>query len=338
MPRAAWSAIAARFDMIPFVPAIRAFVKRPQTARPPRLLSCLLKIRNDMNQTNDSQFEGAPAPQFDDLRLENELLKLKMRAELGAQFGTFTNGPQLDPVLERQFLERVIEFERLHDELQPVPIREYLGNPEFRPAAALDVDELNSEWKRLTDLYRDKEFGVDFLADYPLSVMYDFMAGELLDQEVEPMPGWCFIYEEFHPNHDYDIRERAADFMDELFKGTFCQDTLCDGLAAPDGSPCDLPEAQRLLDRFHDTLGPIEAPEFEILGLRYDAETLPGGNSPAVPGTGLAEGVVRYSIRTQQGMGDRLSGPYSLQLECRFGWWSVRAFEVHGFSWVTDAL
>ena len=62
------------------------------------------------------------APLSDDpeenLRMENELLRLKMQAELGGN--SFTS-PGLNPQIENEFLKNVVDFDNSHANSQPVP-------------------------------------------------------------------------------------------------------------------------------------------------------------------------------------------------------------------------
>jgi hypothetical protein len=288
-----------------------------------------------MNQNNNNpQFDEPNRPSFDDLKLENELLKLKMQAELGAIFGSFSDGPDMPPEIEREFLEQVLAFERMHADLKPVLVREHLGYPEFKSAVELDLAGLEAEWERVQSLYQAKELGVDFLAEYPVATKYDFMAVELLNEMVEPIPGRRFIYEEFHPNHDRDQRRRTQDFMDEFFGGIFDADTMSAEILTDDGRTIRLPEAQALLDRFHDLFASIESWRYVIVetSAQTDAE-LPSPACSETPRLGFTEGLLQYTVRAEQGERRTIEGPFKLYMECSFGWWSVMHFLLSGFSW-----
>ena len=67
---------------------------------------------NDQNQQHEA--EG-----FDDLRLENELMKLKMQAESGASFHSFQD---MSPELETIFLQQIIAFDEAMKSAKMVPI------------------------------------------------------------------------------------------------------------------------------------------------------------------------------------------------------------------------
>lgn len=264
------------------------------------------------------------------LRLENELLKLKMQAELGAEFGTVPGMETLPPELEREFLEQIIAFHQRRGENPPVLLREYFGNPVFRPATELSAQELEDEWQRLGKLYEDKGLGVDFLTEYPLSLRYDFMAGELMDKEVAPLPGWRFIYEEFHPNHDYDLRRRTEEFMNGFFKGELNGFFMSRQVITDDDRQIPLDEAQQLLERFHSLFADIKDWHYEVqnTSAQSDEEVAEG-----VPRPGFTEGAVQYTAIRRDGTEQVITGPFKLYMECVYNWWQVTHFYVHGFSW-----
>jgi hypothetical protein len=60
------------------------------------------------------------------------------------------------------------------------------------------------------------------LAEYSDEIKYKFISEELIHEEAQMMnmPGMImhFIYEEFHPNKDFDIRNRIKHFLFTLFE------------------------------------------------------------------------------------------------------------------------
>ncbi len=263
------------------------------------------------------------------LRLENELLKLQMQAELGGDFHTMP-GVDLPPELEGEFLNYIRDFHRLEAENPPVPLWEYLGNPDFRPAAELSPEELEREWERLNSLYDAKGVGVDFLADYPLAVRYDFMAGELLLHEIAPFPGWRFIYEEFYPNHDYDQRGRTEEFMNGFFKGELHEHFMAPHVINGDKKPISLAETQELVSRFIGLFSGIKSYDYTIEGTsaQSDEDIPEDGNR-----LGFSEGTVRYVVEYQDGTETEITSPFKLYMENSYGWWQVVHFYLHGFAW-----
>ncbi len=277
--------------------------------------------------------DGPGGDRFDDIKLENELLKLKMQAELGAQFGSFGENADLPPAIERQFLEQVMAFEKRYAEAKPMLVGEYLGNPVFRASSELSAEELEVEWRRLQAIYDEKGLGVDFAAEYPVAVRYDFMASELLREEAMPFPGWNFIYEEFHPNHDHDQRWLTEKFMGEFFAGQLSDFTMSRKTVTPTSRVFELAEVQALLDRFHGLFERIERSEYAIIGTSAQTDAELPTDTPHPPRLGFTEGMLKYTAVLQDGSRSTIEGPFKLYMECIYNCWSVMGFEMHGFSW-----
>lgn len=66
------------------------------------------------------------------------------------------------------------------------------------------------------------EIVLDCLSDYDDEVIYKFVTEELFEEMVDDfrIDGMrtCFIYEEFHPNYDYDLRNHSNKFLDRIIK------------------------------------------------------------------------------------------------------------------------
>jgi hypothetical protein len=269
----------------------------------------------------------------EELRLENDLLKLKMQAEFGARFGTFT-GEALPPEIEKQFLEQVMAFHKNLEAHPPILLREYLGNPVFQLSSELSEPDLEREWDRINALYHEKQLRVDFLAEYPLALRYDFLAGELMEEEIDPPmmkdQYLCFIYEEAHPNHDYDQRERTRDFMEGFFTGTFHEHDISPELITDSNTTVSMEGAQELLDRFHGMFDSIKNWDYRIKETSAQSDEEMGERMPRL---GFTEGLVRYTAVSHDGTEQEIVGPFKLYMECVWGWWRVMHFYMHGFTW-----
>jgi hypothetical protein len=284
------------------------------------------------------QEEAFDGTEEEKLHLENELLELRLRAELGARFAA--NGEPLPPEIEQRFLEQVIAFHQHHAESQLLALRIHLGNPYFKPSSALPPDELPAAWKQLSLLLEAKGIRVDFLKELPLAVKYDFITQELFDYETE-LPGTggqavCFIYEVFHQDHDYDIRKRSGEFMEGFFAGRFPEKAgwyLADELVTECGDAIPRGLLQSLLERFHGLFSAIRSYSYHIDSVSMRSTEGPAGK--AEPSIALSEGIVRYNVLLSDGQQYELSGPFKLHLQCVYDWWEICYFQVHGFSWRT---
>ena len=157
------------------------------------------------------------------VRLENEILKLKMQAERNALFGG--NMEELDPEVEAEFLKNVQSFEDSFAKAKQVSIYEYIGKPVYKAVDDLKPEEVKGELKRIMEILHSKNIILEVQGQYELSVIYKFITEELFQEQIRDIqfPGYIhsFIYEEFHPNHTIDIGRTAQDFLNHWFEKKF---------------------------------------------------------------------------------------------------------------------
>jgi hypothetical protein len=148
------------------------------------------------------------------LRLENEIKKLNLEME-GAVFGYMSDDMPLD--LEKQFLDNIMSFETQSKNATYMPLYKFLGEPFYLPFDVLPDEHVEREFERLNDLLQTHGVDLDFLCDYPLETKYRFVTEEFMNLEISDMriPGMInsFIYEEFHPNHEHDLRNDTESFF-----------------------------------------------------------------------------------------------------------------------------
>src|SRR5690606_31104881 len=101
--------------------------------------------KND-NLPEEEKFSDDPE---ENLRMQNEFLKLKMMAESGAFFGGEGNLP---PDIENQFLNNILEFEKQQTASDEKKIKDILENPAFKDENELDDITFQQAYKQLTDL------------------------------------------------------------------------------------------------------------------------------------------------------------------------------------------
>jgi hypothetical protein len=153
----------------------------------------------------------------DFLKQENELTRLKLQAEFGFKMDSEND---LNPAIENIWLKQILDFERSMVSNKKITIREKLGNPTFKPFAEIPEKDISNELQIVMEHLHKKNIVVDSVAGADDTQMYRFITEELLDQETDSnVPAnmlVCFIYEEFHQNHDYDIRERSKELINAL--------------------------------------------------------------------------------------------------------------------------
>jgi hypothetical protein len=170
---------------------------------------CSIKLIPDDNKLSRSE----------NLHMENQLMKIQIEDILGGKI-MGNNNNQIPAEIENLFLKNIIEFEKNVKTSNLVTINEILGKPKLKPAATLSEKQLKEELKKTIHLLHKNFIHVDFLGDYSDMVKYKFLSEELLTKETQQLniPGMIthFIYEEFHPNHELDFKEKINEFIHNL--------------------------------------------------------------------------------------------------------------------------
>ena len=204
----------------------------------------------------------------ENLKLENDFLKMKLMLEQGAQFGGIESAGECPAEIENQFLRNIIEFEKQFAVQKKIKVFERIGKPvHFRPVNDIAADEIDDAWKELAEYLC--RFSIDLTVCSPnISVkeLYRFTVEELFQYEMDDMniPGMmhCFTYDEFHPDHEYENTRVALDkCMRQIFsKKKFeemCHFKSTD-LRLNDRFPLTEDEFKILVNRFHEAYEDIE--------------------------------------------------------------------------------
>lgn len=154
---------------------------------------------------------------LDRLRKENEEKKKGITEKYGACFSDMSTSPDLPPELESLFLNNIMAFEDAYSSSNRIPLYDFLEKPSYRKVEDLPDEELTEELNRLTGLLNRHQIALDTICDVAERELYRFITEELFLEEIDdmriPEMNTRFIYEEFHPNHEYDIRKHTNDFI-----------------------------------------------------------------------------------------------------------------------------
>ena len=156
-------------------------------------------------------------------KIQKALNQAKKR-ELEEKYGAlFSEGDSQAPAeIESQWLDSIAEFERQFKDARRVTVREFLGNPGFTPPEEIPRERLETELDRAMELLSLHNISVDSVAGVSDEDMYRFVTTELMSEEIDEIKiegmMHCFIYEEFHPNDEYDAKRCAEDFLRDLFE------------------------------------------------------------------------------------------------------------------------
>mgnify|MGYP006170739281 CR=1 FL=1 len=123
-----------------------------------------------MQNDNSDDFLGASDEEK--LRMENELLKLKMQAELGEQFHQENDIPA---DMENMFLKNMLAFHQSIENTVTIKVFEKLGKPAIKKAADLNDEQLTEALKDLEALLAANQMEVDYLSTYDDRTKYIFL-------------------------------------------------------------------------------------------------------------------------------------------------------------------
>lgn len=280
-------------------------------------------MNNDVN--DEEKFSEDPEEQ---LKIENDILKLKLQAELGADF---KGEEELSPDVENLFLKNVLEFEHQFANASSKTVFEILGSPLVEKEADLTDAQVEEALGFLEELMEQKGIAVDYSAEYGSRIKYKFVTEELFYKESGfiDIPGMTthFIYEEFHPNHILDITNKALHFFSNWEERSFDEYSfdLAAELILEDGTI--MPKAAVLQKihwmfeayiRFENAAFSIENSSFEL--------------NEEGTGLGFAEGEVAYDAVLENGEIQTFKGPFKLYMQYD-GRWEMFFFHWPGFNW-----
>jgi hypothetical protein len=153
----------------------------------------------------------------DELKFQNEFLKLKLKLEHNMEQSDTSS---LSPEIENLWLSNIYNFEQQYKNAKRVKVYDALGCPAFKKVEELSEANIQESLHNLLSLMENKGVVLDCCCTYDDTTIYRFITEELFDHEMDEifMDGMVchFIYEEFHPNHDYDLRAYTIEFFENL--------------------------------------------------------------------------------------------------------------------------
>jgi len=273
-----------------------------------------------------------PMDEEENLRTENEFLKMKLMLEHGGQFGELEEDGNADipPEIENQFLNSVLAFEKQFSQHKLVKVYDKIGRPKhFKPVAEIADNEIGEAWDQLNDYLNDYGIGVSVCSpSISIRELYRFVTEELFEHETDDivLPGWTtnFIYDEFHPDFIYDNSKLVEQ---DLFNDIFRKDDLFyqvdysrEGFVFNDVHFTDFKLYSERINRFKSIFDEIEVTEFRI------DDCVVEGSNCCVRGT--------YKAAASIGVKETLfSGPFVVKLVVgELGYWELKDIQISGFN------
>ena len=287
-------------------------------------------MNNQNELPEEEKFSDDPE---ENLRMQNDFLKMKMMAESGAFFG---GEGGLPPEIENQFLKNIMEFEQRHVDSKAITIFNLLGEPVFDDEKSLDELKFETEYSRLELLLQDHGIKVEFSRERNDRFKYDFITKELFDHATTFMPvkgmTTYFLYEEFHPDHELDIKNLTSQFLNDYFEKRLDEETSYIGnhFMEPDGNVLSKEELMKQFCAAYDVFRKIENTSFTIENINFELneETVDGQQ-----GMGFSEGEIKYDIIFTGGERKKIFGPFKIYFSLRWDCWEICFFYLAGFNY-----
>lgn len=169
-------------------------------------------------EENENPDDGMPKLS---LEQENVFKRLKLELESGAALPDFKQA-NMPPEIEGMFLDTIFNFHNAYKNAKQISIYERIGAPDFKLAALLTDDQVELELDLLLALLAENGIGFETLFDYDARLIYQFVTTELFTFKVEDIRlenmMMHFVYEEFYPNDQEDIKRYCEEFWDAFLK------------------------------------------------------------------------------------------------------------------------
>lgn len=264
----------------------------------------------------------------DELKAENNLLKLKLGLEHGMKMDE-TNSSMLSPDVENQWLKSVYAFEQQFKHAKKVKVFDRIGRPAFKRLDTLTPTEVHAELSRLHVLMENHGLQLDVICKYDDAVIYRFITEELFEKEMDDMyvPGmtWHFIYEEFYPNHDYDLRRHANDFVRAIFKRSWNEEFDDIAFASNvlfSGVEYDRRRISSIIKVFQEAHESRRVKKFRIRDITIETEVTKA----------TVHADILWSGKMKHGENVRYKGGCRFDFVRAYDYWAIHEFYIPGFT------
>lgn len=184
----------------------------------------------------------------------------------------------IPPDVENQFLKQIMQFHKQQNSSESVSVYEYIGQPAYTPEKELTDKALKKELNRIRKLMTKKKVILDVLAPTPDREIYRFITEELFKHHMEniKVKGWVnqFIYEEFHPNTEFDIKQLLHQLLVSLFdaQAGFYEELFSEEMKDRLGLSTDAQELQERVESFHSRYYDVALITYEFIEFAVEAD------------------------------------------------------------------
>ncbi len=262
------------------------------------------------------------------LEQENSFLKMKLMAEQGATFSE-NDDSKLSPEIENKWLNYIHNYENIYKNAKKVSVFEFIGKPDFRPAGQLNDSEISKALDLLVETMSSHGVNLDCICEYDDRTIYEFVTEELFKHEVEDlrMEGMTtnFIYEEFYPNHEYDLNRHTEDFFNALLTREWSEyDTnfLCNEVISSNGKEIKASEFAKHIKLFQNNWEKFTDFEQKVNEIQFDVEE----------GKASVNAWVSYRVVSSNSQKTNYQGNSLIHFELVYDYWCIKKVVVPGFN------
>lgn len=270
---------------------------------------------------------------LENIRIENELMKIKLKAQYGDAFEMESN-EDLSPEAQHKFLKNIVAFGETYDKSDFITVYERIGKPVFATADTLDYSAIEEATVQLLALLNKYCITIDFgETPFDSETKYRFITEELFGEEVDENPAdgtiTDFVYEEFHPNHESAIMECAHQFLLAWFTRDFPEHNvlLSSDCVTTEGIQMSGKEMLDKINLFADAFKNFANDGYNIDKVSFELQP------ETERGMGFAEGMLKYDAEIDNNEIIHFEGAYKLYFQMEEDQWSVFYFVIPGFKW-----
>lgn len=295
----------------------------------------MLTFNKTAAMENEEEFpEKFSDDEQEQLRIENEILRLKLKAELGGEIEGMEGTEGLPPEIENLFLKNILSFEHQYEQVPATSIYQILQEPHFIPVDDLSDDALITAYENIIQLLEKNHIAVDFRGDYPIREKYRFITQDLFKHETKlvHIDGMTthYSYEEFYPNHSLSIEDQANEFIAHWFNMNFDESSweLSDEFLT---DTQQIVTKATVLQKFNNIFAAyqkFENADFKITNINFEIDE----NNPAV-GLGFAEGSVQFTAILENNEAIHVASVFKLYMQLENSDWRIFFFYWPGFRW-----
>lgn len=262
-----------------------------------------------------------------DIREENEFKKIKLALEHGLDLSSSHTDADLPPEVEGEFLDHIQQWEEQFAQRKTISVYDRAERPAFRPVAEIADEEIGQELDRIMDILSEHSISLGTLCDVEDRELYRFVTEQLFMQEINDIriPGMMtsFIYEDFCPNHEYDIKNRCTEIMEHITdkrKSDMEPWGLDDEIWLGEKLLSKIELNKKLID-FRDSFSLIEVHKFEYIYITLSDDDTAAEVLAEIDYAGNIDG----SSETMDFKGD-----CRFSLKCKYDWWTINRMEFPG--------